>query len=85
MLCSSCGCTITDSQNISKELNPYPHDKGFGTCFECGIEKIKGMCIQLFPMLRESICEKHREKFDSMSEDQKCSVVFLAFKDGVLK
>jgi hypothetical protein len=89
--CSCCGKPIENStdQNASFGLAPYPHDQGFGMCFDCGgdsqsddIRTQLGWAGRMFFETRMSIVRKHlnpenRAKFDAMNYERKVSFIGL--------
>ena len=96
--CSCCGESIEDStdQNASFGLEPYPHDQGFGMCFECAgdpdsddILTRLGWAGRTFFETRMSIVREHlkpekRAKFDAMDYERKVAFISRCIERGLL-
>ena len=77
-------------------LEPYPHDQGFGMCFECGgdpdsddILTRLGWAGRTFFETRMSIVRVHlkpekRAKFDAMDYERKVAFISRCIERGLL-
>src|SRR6202162_4064970 len=95
--CSCCGKLIENStdQNASFGLEPYPHDQGFGMCFDCGgdpqsddIRTQLGWAGRTFFETRMSIVREHlnpenRAKFDAMNYERKVAFIGRVFHETI--
>lgn len=87
--CSCCGELIENSadKNACFGIEPYPHDEGFGECFDCAgdphandIRTRLGWAGRTFyearmDIVRERLKPETRAKFDAMDYEKK--VVFI--------
>ena len=96
--CSCCGKLIENSkeQNASFGEEPYPHDQGFGMCFECGGDPNSddfrtklGWAGQTFFDTRIRIVRKHLHprnlaRFDAMPYERQVGFVGYLIDSGVM-
>jgi len=98
VVCGCCGKMIrnTPEENVDYNVSPYPHDKGYGMCKECGgdknakdIRKRLGAAACTFydtriSLIRKNLSPEKREKFDKYTYEEKVYFVTRAIEKGLM-
>jgi hypothetical protein len=96
--CSCCGELIENSadKNACFGIEPYPHDEGFGECFDCAgdprsddIRTRLGWMGRTFyearmDIVRERLTPEKRAKFDAMDYERKVGFIGRCIERGLL-
>jgi hypothetical protein len=96
--CSCCGELIENSadKNACFGIEPYPHDDGFGECFECGgdphsddiLVRLGWMGRTFYEarmdIVRECLSPENRTKFDAMDYERQIAFIGRCIEKGLM-
>ena len=84
MICSCCGGHLNHDQNVSKGIEPYPHDLGYGLHKECAEWQLRVFFDARIELMRDALSPKNRERFDEMTRAEQEGVVIHMIEQGLL-